>query len=230
MKGIHIASLEKRYGKRTVLHDLHLDLEPGQIVGLLGPNGEGKTTLLKILAGLIRGYKGEVEIHGIRPGEQTATFVAYQPATPYFLNHETPGDYIQALSRLHPRFDAELALRLMQRLQVNPQETVRNLSTGMQEKAVLALTLARNADVYLLDEPFGGIDPVARETIVSLLLEEFREQSLIILSTHLVRDLDPLIDRALFLKGGQLVEQGECDALRNRYGMGLNEIFQEVYR
>lgn len=226
---IDISHVTKTYPDTTALDDLSVSLEGGRIVGLLGENGSGKTTLLKILAGFIMDFDGTVHIRGKEPGKETKAFVSYLPDTAAIPKTLTVPQALDLYQRFFPDFDREKAQEMVNFFELPESKRISELSRGTQEKLQILLAIARRADVYLLDEPLSGIDPASRERILRGILANFSEDALMVISTHLVHDIEPVIDQVLFLRRGQLILNAETDALREEYGKSLEDIFKEVY-
>lgn len=227
---IRVESLVKRYGGFAALNQFSLQLEPGQVVGLLGENGCGKTTLLKILAGVLMRYEGRVEILGQQPGPETKAQVSYLPDQSFLAD----GDSIERCARLFADFFSDFNRAkfddLIQFFGLETKRKLVELSKGMREKAQIALAMSRDAKVFLLDEPISGVDPAAREVIMRAIVRNLEPDSLVLLSTHLVHDVEPILDRVVMMRYGQVLIDGLVDELRAERGMGMEQLFKEVYR
>lgn len=227
---LRIESVSKRYGRQTALHDVSFEVKPGRIAGLLGPNGSGKTTLIKIINGLLADYSGTVQICGQQPGVETKKLVSYLPdkmALPTWL---TVREAVNLYASFFADFQPSRARELLSSLKVPESKRIAELSKGMQEKLLLVLTMARRARLYVLDEPIAGVDPAAREVILSTILDNFTEGSSILLSTHIISDVETVFDDILFLKDGELNLVGEAEALRTQHAKSIDQLFREVYR
>lgn len=229
MSFLELNHVSKAYHTHRVLEDLNLTLEAGQIVGLLSPNGLGKTTLLKLIAGLEHPNYGEIRIDGQTPGEGTAVFTAYLPDTSFIHKDESAEEYAELFRVFYSDFRPLKFRELLERFQILPDTPMSQLSKGEQEKVSLALVLARQARLYLLDEPLGGVDPLAREELLRYIVENYDPQSLMIISTHLIDDVEQYLDSAVFLGNNSVVLQGSCDDLRATYQRSLRDLFREVY-
>jgi ABC-2 type transport system ATP-binding protein len=230
MTMIEICHLNKNYGTKRVLNDLSLTFESGQIVGLLGPNGCGKTTLLKILAGLISDYQGEIRLGGEPVGIQTKAMVSFLPERTYLSGWMRPVDTFDFFADFYADFDRRKAEEMLQRFRLEANQQIRTMSKGMQEKLQLVLVMARNAKIYLLDEPLGGVDPAARSAILDLVLENYQTDAVMLLATHMIQDVEPIFDRAVLLGFGELILNEPSDTIRQRYGQSVDEVFREVFK
>jgi len=227
---VHIEGLTKRYRSVTALQDFTLTLEAGHIVGLMGPNGCGKTTLLKILAGVLSDYEGSVTIDGHHPGPVSKSIVSYLPDAD-FLNPEwNARTAVKEYSRFFADFDADKAAAMVDFYGLPDARPLSEMSKGMGEKLQIALIMARRARVYLLDEPISGVDPAARDVMLEGILREFDASSLLIMSTHLISDIEHFVDYALFMKEGRVFLAGDADDLRATRGDSLDAIFRKEYR
>ena len=227
---VHIEGLTKRYRSVTALQDFTLTLEAGHIVGLMGPNGCGKTTLLKILAGVLSDYEGSVTIDGHAPGVATKEIVSYLPDADFLNTDWTAADAIRVYSTFFADFDADKAASMVDFFGLPTDRRLGEMSKGMGEKLQIALIMSRRARVFLLDEPISGVDPATRDVILDGILREFDPASLLIMSTHLISDIEHFVDYALFMKEGQVLLQGDADDLRASHGDSLDAIFRKEYR
>ena len=227
---IEIKNLTKKYGTLTALQNVNLKLPAGKIIGLMGPNGSGKTTFLKILANLLMTYEGEVLINGFKPGIETKKIISYLPDCNYLSEKWNANDAIDFFSDFYDDFNANQARILVHRLQINPNQKFRHLSKGTKEKLQLVMVLSRKAQIYLFDEPIAGVDPAAREFIFELILENYNKEGTIIVSTHLISDIENIVDYAVFLKNGTVFRFGEAETIRTDTGLSLNDYFKEEYR
>lgn len=225
---ICVKNLSKSYGSHRVLNDVSFDFEEGQIIGLLGPNGSGKTSLIKILTGLINDYKGEVLIDGNKPGKASKAAVAYLPEKTYLASWMTTKDAVNYIADFYDDFDKEKALRMIDTFQLPLKQKVKTMSKGMQEKLQLVLVMCRNARLYVLDEPMGGVDPAARDFILQTILKNRPEGSTILMSTHLIQDVEEIFDSILMIGRGQVLIK---DTVKNITASGktINEVFKEVF-
>lgn len=229
MKAVDCKQIDIDYRGKYVLDKLDLSLEPGHIVGLMGPNGVGKTTLLRILAGLEMSYKGNVEIFGEEIGKATKNMVSYQPDHLPLPKDLTAEACVDLYRHFYDDFDGEKAFYMLKSFDLEPSRRIREMSKGMQDKLQVALTLSRKARLYLMDEPIGGVDPLARKNVIDGILDGFDTEATLIISTHMVEAIEPIIDTAVFLKDGKVLLNEDVEALRGRYGKDLEAIIREVY-
>ena len=227
---INLSGVSKFYGNQPGLVNANLNLPNGGIVGLLGPNGCGKTTLLKILAGVITDYEGEVRLFQTAPSPESKRFTSYLPDSSLLADSITPLDAIEQYGDFFSDFDGSKAKELMHFLQLPLERKLSAMSKGMREKAQIALIMSRNAKVYLLDEPISGVDPAARQVILETIIKGFNPESLMIISTHLISDIEPIINTAVFMSAGQVFLTGDADELRQKYQTSLDGLFRGMYR
>lgn len=231
MQAIYQAKgLAKRYGHKTALDNLSFEVLPGRLVGLLGPNGSGKTTLLKLSAGLLRPSAGQVFIGGREPGVATKTITSYLPDRMALPVEMRVDDLVNLFADFYEDFDMVKASRMLADLKLDPRQRIGTMSKGTQEKMELCLAMSRAAKLYLLDEPLGGVDPAAREYILNTILRNYNEDAAVVISTHLVEDVERMLDEVLILKEGQLLVHRAVDELREESGMSLDEYFRHVFR
>lgn len=221
---IKIQDLNKKYGKKQVLKDVNLTLHGGQIVGLLGPNGSGKTTLIKVLNGLLKEYDGDVQIDQQAIGIHSKKIISYLPDEPYFENWMTTSDALNLFVDMYDDFDLNKALSLMERMDIEKKVKIKELSKGMKEKFQLILVMSRKAKIYILDEPLGGIDPAARELILDTILNNYAEDALVLLSTHLIADIEKIFDEVIFIKNGEIILHENSEDLRMKRQASINDI------
>jgi len=226
---LQFQSVSKSYGSRKALHDVSFRIGPGKIIGLLGTNGSGKSTLMKITAGLLPVYSGSVTVAGQPLDMNTKSIVSFMPDRPLTESWMRVRDAISFYSDFYPDFDMAKALQMLDFMNLNPQDRISSLSKGMNERLQLTLALSRNAKIYLLDEPIGGVDPVARAKILDAIVEFYSEDSSLIISTHLVKDIERIFDEVIFIKNGELVLQEEVEELRLKYGKSVDDMFKEVF-
>ena len=225
-----VENLTKTYRGRPALDGLSLEIPPGRIVGLMGSNGSGKTTLLKILAGVLADYDGRVRIAGHDPGPESKALVSFLPDASFLASGLTAPAAIAQYRRFFADFDADKAAELVRFFNLPTDRTLKEMSKGMGEKLRIALTMSRRARVYLLDEPISGVDPAAREVLMNGILTDFNPDSLLLISTHLIADVEPIVDSVVFLHEGGLMLAGDADDLREASGMSLDALFRKEYR
>ena len=224
------SGLTKSYGAKPALDHVDLQLAPGKIIGLLGPNGSGKTTLIKILTGLLRQTEGSVAIDGKPIGPETKALVSYLPDRMYFANWMRAVDLFDLFRDFYRDFDYEKALAMCRSLGVEPRDRIKTMSKGTKEKVQLVLVMARKAQLYLLDEPIAGVDPAARDFILRTILTNYNEEGSVLISTHLIADIEKVLDEAVFLKEGKLVLHETVDNIREREGKSVDALFRDIFR
>lgn len=224
------SGLTKRYGGFTALSDLNLTLERGHIVGLLGTNGSGKTTLLKLLCGLLTPSAGELTVSGMPIGTATKSIVSYLPERTYLNDWMKVSNLLNLFTDFYKDFNRNTALEMLERLHISPEVRLKTLSKGTKEKVQLILVMSREAELYCLDEPIGGVDPAARDYILNTILTNYNENATVLISTHLISDVENILDEVVILKNGRLAIHDTVDNLRAREGRSLDRIFREVFR
>ena len=222
--------LTKRYGKATALEGVNLTVEPGRVVGLLGPNGSGKTTLIKLANGLLTPSSGEILIDGMKPGPESKALVAYLPDRDYLADWMTPGQQMDFFADFYRDFDRQKAQEMMDRLGIDQSQKFKQLSKGTREKVQLILVMSRSAKLYLLDEPIGGVDPATRDFILDTIIRNYNPEAAVIISTHLIADVEQVLDDVIFLQNGHVALQSPVDAIREERGMSVDAYFREVFR
>ena len=225
---IKLNGMSKSYGDHKVLNNVSFSLEGGQIIGLLGPNGSGKTSLIKILTGLINDYSGEVLVDGLKPGAKTKSMVAYLPEKTYLAAWMTADDAINYIADFYDDFDKAKAMKMLDTFQLPHKQKARTMSKGQQEKLQLILVMCRNAKIYILDEPMGGVDPAARDFILRSIIQNRPEGSTILMSTHLIHDIEGVLDSIVMIGRGKLLMQDTVAHL-TATGKTVNEVFKEVF-
>jgi len=220
----------KSYLNKKALRGVDLEIAPGRIVGLLGPNGSGKTTFLKIAAGILHASSGKVLIDGQEPGVYTKSIVSYLPDNEYLLNWMKVKDAVNYFKDFYSDFDEKKAEELLVFMDLDKNSTVKSLSKGMKEKLKLTLVLSRNAKLYILDEPLGGVDPTAREKILTAIVNNFSENSSMIITTHLVNDIERIFDDVAFISAGEIVLKGNAEELRMEREKSIDELYREVFK
>lgn len=228
-KLLQFEGVSKSYRSKTALNQVTFGIGPGKIIGLLGTNGSGKSTIMKIAAGLIPASAGRATVLGVPAGLVTKSLVSFMPDQPLTESWMKVKDAVGFYRDFYEDFDEEKARRMLDFMNLQERERVSSLSKGMNERLQLTLTLSRKAKLYLLDEPIGGVDPVARTKILDAIVEFYDEDSSMIVSTHLVRDIERIFDEVIFIKDGSLVLQDEVDNLRMKYGKSVDDMFKEVF-
>lgn len=227
---LEIKNVHKKYLSHSVLEGVGFSIPRGKIVGLLGPNGCGKTTILKLISGLLQLDEGEIRINGICPGQQTKSMISYLPERSYLNDWMKISDILNLFSDFYADFDRERAEQMLTDLKISKEEKLKTMSKGTKEKVQLILVMSRRASLYLLDEPIGGVDPATREYILHTILKNFDENSSILITTHLIQDVETIFDQVLFLNQGKIVIDGEVDEIREKYGKSVDGLFREVFR
>ena len=223
-------NLCKSYFNKKALQGANLTIKQGKIVGLLGPNGSGKTTFLKIAAGLLHPSDGSIVIDGHEPGVYTKSIVSYLPDIEYLFKWMKVKDAVQYFKDFYTDFDEKKATELLEFMKLDGKSSVKNLSKGMKEKLKLTLVLSRKAKLYILDEPLGGVDPTAREKILDAIINNFSENSSMIITTHLVNDIERIFDDVAFINEGEIVLQGNAEELRQSKNKSIDELYREVFQ
>ncbi len=228
---LKIEGLTKSYGGRLpALRDLYMQLPQGKIVGLLGPNGSGKTTLLKLIAGLLTPNRGSIQVCGIPVGPDTKSLVSYLPDRTYLSNNQKVSEQLDFFQDFYADFDRARAEEMLRQLGINPKARFGTLSKGTREKVQLVLVMSRRARLYLLDEPIGGVDPAARDYILNTIVSNYDPGATVVISTHLIQDVEQVLDEFCFLHQGTIVQAGNVDAAREESGKTLDELFREVFK
>ncbi len=222
--------LTKKYGNFFALSNVDLSLERGKIVGLLGPNGSGKTTLIKLANGLLTPSDGHIMINGLEPGPATKKIVSYLPDRSFFNGHMTVNHLLAYYADFYRNFSTERALKMLDALEIDKSKRLNALSKGAQEKVQLVLVMSRDADLYILDEPIGGVDPAARDYILRTILSNYSENATVLISTHLITDIEQVLDHVIFLQNGQISLNASVDEIRTEYGKSVDTLFREVFK
>ena len=226
---IKIENLSKRFGSVTALKNIDLEVPTGRIVGLLGPNGSGKTTLIKILAGFYTSYEGKVSIDGQTPSHLTKAVISYQPDKSSFPPHMTVNEAISIHQGFFKDFDETQCLEMLNAFQINGWNRISQMSKGVIDKLQICLTMSRKARLYLLDEPIGGVDTVARDFVLDTILGSFNPAGTIIVATHLISQIEQIFDSAIVLSKGSLICFDDCDAIRQSYELSLEDSLLQIY-
>jgi ABC-2 type transport system ATP-binding protein len=223
-------SLTKKFGSTTALFNVNLSLERGKIIGLLGPNGSGKTTLIKIINGLLVPDTGSIKIAGMNPGVESKKIVSYLPEKTYLPDWMKVSEAISFFKDFYGDFEEKRAYDMLHRLNLDPTKRLKTLSKGTKEKVQLILVMSRRANLYCLDEPIGGVDPAARDYILNTIITNYDENATVIISTHLIADIENVLDEVVFIKEGSLVLHAPVDEIRENEGKSIDSLFREVFR
>ena len=226
---VQCMGLTKSYGGKLALNQIYLNLERGRIIGLLGPNGSGKSTLIKLMNGLLKPSAGEILIDGQRPGTDSKAKISYLPERTYLPGGMKVIEVVQYFQDFYTDFRVERAYDMLSRLQIPPNERLKNLSKGMKEKVQLVLVMSRDAQLYVLDEPIAGVDPASRDYILHTVLNNYNRNATILLSTHLISDVERILDEVVFIKYGNIILQAPAEQIRAREGKSIDRFFREVF-
>lgn len=227
---ISIKGLTKKYGTFTALKDLDLSIEGGKIVGLLGPNGSGKTTLIKMLAGILTQTKGSIRINGEEVGIKTKAIVSYLPERTYIADWFSVSDILAMFADFYEDFNMKKALTLLNDLDINVNQKIKSMSKGTKEKVQLVLVMSREAKLYLLDEPIAGVDPAARDYILKTIITNYNPEASVIMSTHLIADIEAVLDDVVMIQKGNLRLHKSVDEIREEENMSVDALFREVFK
>ena len=222
--------LTKDYGNKKALAGIDFTLKKGRIVGLLGPNGSGKSTLIKLANGLLTPTSGEILIKGMKPGPETKKIVSYLPERTYLNDWMKVSDIIKFFSDFYEDFNSEKAYDMLGKLKINSNDKLKTMSKGTKEKVQLILVMSREADIYFLDEPIAGVDPAARDYILNTIITNYNENSTIVISTHLISDIEKILDDVVFISYGEIYLTKSVDDIRAEEGKSVDELFREVFR
>ena len=230
MELVECKKLCKSYDEKQVLKDVSLKIPKGKIVGLLGKNGTGKTTLIKLINDLLTPTSGEILIKGKKPGVESKDIIAYLPEKTYLDREMSVKDAIKYFEEFYTNFDSKKAVKLLKDLDLDMNSKISKMSKGMQEKLQLILVMSRNAELYILDEPLGGVDPATRDYILDTILSNFCEGASVIISTHLIADIERILDEVIFIDKGEIVLTSSADELRNKENASIDEIFRRYFK
>ena len=223
-------NITKKFGAKTALNNVSFNLGRGRIVGLLGPNGSGKTTLIKTICKLLVPNNGEILIDGKVPGIETKALISYLPDCGYLSPNINTNELIRFFTDFYADFRADTAWKMIENLGINPNEKLKTLSKGTLEKVQLIMVMSRKAKLYLLDEPIGGVDPAARDYILNNIIQNYSEDATVLISTHLITDVEQILDDVIFIRDGQILLHDSVDNLREREGKSVDAVFREVFR
>lgn len=227
---LECAGLSKAYGNKRALSNVTLQVEPGRIVGLLGPNGSGKSTLIKLCNNLLTPTNGTISIAGMTPGIKTKEIVSYLPEHTYLNDWMRVSDILNFFADFYKDFNMGKAEEMLKSLKIDKRDQLKTLSKGTKEKVQLILVMARDAKLYLLDEPIGGVDPAARDYILNTIIKNYNPEATVIISTHLIADIERVLDDVIFIKDGEVVLTSSVDDIREEKGVSVDGLFREVFR
>ena len=227
---VYLDHVTKNYGHEVALMDVSLNIQPGRIIGLLGPNGSGKTTIIKLINGLLQPSLGNIYIHGQLPSPASKKVVSYLPDTTYLNENMKIIDAINYFQDFYSDFNVQRAYQLLNDLHLHPNQKLNSLSKGNKEKVQLILVMSREADLYVLDEPIGGVDPAARDYILRTIIQNRRPNSSVLISTHLIADIEQVLDEAIFINQGRILLHENTTVMRNQHGKSIDAIFRDQFR
>ena len=230
MKLLEVKNLNKTFDNKEILKDVNFSIPNGKIVGLLGKNGAGKTTIIKLINDLLTPTSGEILVNGKNIGVESKKVISYLPERTYLNKQMRVSEVIDYFSDFYDNFDAEKAKKLLKDLDLDINQRLTKMSKGMQEKVQLVLVMSRNADLYILDEPLGGVDPATRDYILDTILSNFNEEASVIISTHLISDIETILDEVIFIDKGKIILQSDADKLRNKEKSSIDEIFRRMFK
>lgn len=229
MELVTCSHLQKKYGKETALNDVTLHIGRGKIIGLLGPNGSGKTTLIKLLNGLLQPTEGEIKVNGKVPGIDSKSIISYLPDKMYFADWMKVSDLLDFFEDFYKDFDRKKAESMCRNLGISVGDKMKKLSKGNKEKVQLTLVMCRKAQLYLLDEPIAGVDPAARDFILDTILNNYNEEGTVLISTHLIADIEKIMDEVIFINKGEILKHTSADDLREQSGKSIDAMFREMF-
>lgn len=230
MELLECKHLRKEFDQKLILNDINITIPRGKIVGLLGKNGAGKTTLIKLINDLLTPTSGEIRIEGEKPGVASKQIISYLPERTYLEKDMTIKEVIKYFEEFYQNFNTEKAIQLLKDLDLDINKKISKMSKGMQEKLQLILVMSREAKLYILDEPLGGVDPATRDYILDTILSNFSDGASVIISTHLISDIERILDEVIFMKDGQIVLTSSADELRNKENQSIDEIFRRYFK
>ena len=227
---VEIKNLSKSYGKKEIITNMNLDIPKGKIVGLLGPNGSGKSTMIKLINGLLNPNSGEVLINGLNPCVETKNMISYLPERTYLNGWMKVIDILGFFDDFYEDFDLEKAKEMIKSLDININEKLKTMSKGTKEKVQLILVMCRKTNLYILDEPIGGVDPAARTYILKTIIKNYSEDSTLLIATHLISEIENICDEVIFISKGNIVLQGDVDEIRQEKGKSIDALFREEFK
>ena len=223
---VEFKGVNKSYGTKNVLKNIDLNIPKGKIVGLLGPNGSGKSTMIKLMNGLLQPDNGEIMINGMKPSIDTKKIVSYLPERTYLNDWMKVSDLLKFFYDFYSDFDVRRANEMIKSLDIDVNEKLKTMSKGTKEKVQLILVMSRNASIYILDEPIGGVDPAARSYILKTILKNYSEDSTLLIATHLISEIENICDEIIFISKGEIVLQGDVEAIREEKGKSIDALFR----
>ena len=227
---LECTDLSKNYGQKAALKNVNLTIEPGQIVGLLGPNGSGKTTLIKLINGLLQPSSGTIRVNGIKPGMETKAIVSYLSDKNYLSDWMRVEDIVHMFNDFYADFNMQKALDMLKDLDIDYKQKFKTLSKATKEKVQLILVMAREAKLYVLDEPIAGVDPAARDYILRTILKNYNPEATVIISTHLIQDVEQIFDSVIFINNGEIALHETVDDVRFKFNKSVDQLFREVFK
>lgn len=230
MSLVEFKDLSKNYGVKQALANINIKFEKGKIYGLLGPNGSGKTTMIKIINDLLQPSSGQILINGKEPGIESKKIISYLPERTYLNMNMRVSELIQFFKDFYSDFDEEKAIKLLEKLKINQKDKLKNMSKGTKEKVQLVMVMSRKAELYILDEPIGGVDPASRDYILDTILSNFNEGASIIICTHLIADIEKILDQVIFINQGKIVLNEDADTIRKKKKTTIDKLFREEFK
>ena len=230
MELIKCININKNFGDNKILKDINLTIPRGKIIGLLGKNGTGKSTLIKLINDLLTPTSGKILVNGKEIGVESKKVISYLPERTYLDKSMTVDEVIKYFEDFYDNFDSKKARKLLEDLKLDTKQKLTKMSKGMQEKVQLVLVMSRKADLYILDEPLGGVDPATRDYILDTILTNFNDGASVIISTHLITDIERILDEVIFIDNGEIILQSNCDELRKKENSSIDEIFRRMFK
>ena len=227
---VEFKDVYKGYGKKQVLNGINLNIPKGKIVGILGPNGSGKSTMIKLMNGLLSKDSGIILINGLKPSKETKKIVSYLPERTYLNDWMKVKDILEFFKDFYSDFDMEKAEEMLKSLNIDKNEKLKTMSKGTKEKVQLILVMSRKAELYILDEPIGGVDPAARSYILKTIMTNYLEDSTLLIATHLISEIENICDEVIFISNGNIVLQGNVDEIREEKGKSIDALFREEFK
>lgn len=227
---VEFKNVYKSYGDKDVLKGIDLNIPKGKIVGLLGPNGSGKTTIIKLINNLLQVDEGSIEINGMKPSVETKKIISYLPEKTYLNDWMKVKDILAFFHDFYKDFDVQKANEMIKNLKIDKNERLKTMSKGTKEKVQLILVMSRRADLYILDEPIGGVDPAARSYILDTILTNYNENATLLIATHLISEIENICDEVVFISNGEILLQGDVDDIREENGKSIDSLFREEFK